>query len=271
LVAVSSLHFTLAISLLVTRVAAVALTLTGLSQEVARFQARSAFTGVGFTSSETETIVNHPVRRRIIMTLMLFGNLGIAAVIATMIASASPQGNDDDGIMPRVIQFGLLGLGLLVLWRIATSRLLDQYVSRWIEKALLKWTRLDVRDYVSLLHLADGYVVMELQVNQDDWVVEKPLHESRLSKEGVLVLGIHRDDGRYVGSPHGEVIIRSGDVLSLYGPIQRLEELDIRKKGYEGDRAHRIASKIHEELAKDDLQQDAATEPKAEPVNPLEQ
>lgn len=270
MVAVSSLLFTLAISLLVTRVAAVALTLTGLSQEVARFQARSAFTGVGFTSSETETIVNHPVRRRIIMTLMLFGNLGIAAVIATMIASASPQG-ENDGIMPRVIQFGLLGLGLLVLWRVATSRLLDQYVSHWIEKALLKWTRLDVRDYVSLLHLSDGYVVMELQVKHDDWVVEKPLHESRLSKEGVLVLGIHRDDGRYVGSPHGEVIIRSGDVLSLYGPIQRLEELDIRKKGYEGDRAHRIASKIHEELAKDDLQQDAASEPNADTVNPLGQ
>ena len=48
--------------MLVTRVAARALTLTELSSEAARFQARSAFTGVGFTTSEAEGIVSHPVR-----------------------------------------------------------------------------------------------------------------------------------------------------------------------------------------------------------------
>ena len=41
-------------SLLVTRVATVALAATGLSQEAARFQARSAFSGVGFTTMESE-------------------------------------------------------------------------------------------------------------------------------------------------------------------------------------------------------------------------
>ena len=44
------------LSLLVTRIASVALVHTGLGREAARFQARSAFTGVGFTTSESETI-----------------------------------------------------------------------------------------------------------------------------------------------------------------------------------------------------------------------
>ena len=35
---------------------------TGTSSELARFQARSAFTGVGFTTSEAESVVLHPVR-----------------------------------------------------------------------------------------------------------------------------------------------------------------------------------------------------------------
>lgn len=50
--AIASLLVVLVLSLLVTRIATVALTHTGLSREVARFQARSAFSGVGFTTSE---------------------------------------------------------------------------------------------------------------------------------------------------------------------------------------------------------------------------
>ena len=58
----------LGLSLFITRLATIALTYTGLSREAARFQARSAFTGTGFTTSEAERVVDHPVRRRIIMT-----------------------------------------------------------------------------------------------------------------------------------------------------------------------------------------------------------
>lgn len=60
--AVVSLLVVLTVSLLVTRIATVALTATGLSRETARFQARSAFSGSGFTTSESEAVVRHPVR-----------------------------------------------------------------------------------------------------------------------------------------------------------------------------------------------------------------
>ena len=53
----------LSLSLFVTQLATIALTYTGLSLEAARFQARSAFTGTGFTTSEAENVVDHPVRR----------------------------------------------------------------------------------------------------------------------------------------------------------------------------------------------------------------
>ena len=69
-----SVLVTLALALVITRVATVALTLTGLSKESARFQARSAYTGVGFTTTEAESVVGHPVRRRIVMILMLLAS-----------------------------------------------------------------------------------------------------------------------------------------------------------------------------------------------------
>jgi hypothetical protein len=76
-VPIISLLVVLVLSLLVVRIATVALALTGLSQQLARFQARSAFTGSGFTTAESEKVVAHPVRRRIIMVLMLLGNAAI--------------------------------------------------------------------------------------------------------------------------------------------------------------------------------------------------
>jgi hypothetical protein len=66
MIAALTLFAVLTLSVLVIRTGAVALRLTGLPEEPARFQARSAFTGTGFTTSESEAIVNHPVRRRIV-------------------------------------------------------------------------------------------------------------------------------------------------------------------------------------------------------------
>lgn len=41
-------------SMVITRIATIALMATGMTRESARFQARSALTGVGFTTSESE-------------------------------------------------------------------------------------------------------------------------------------------------------------------------------------------------------------------------
>jgi hypothetical protein len=60
--ALFSLLIVVTLSILVTRIATVALTHTGLSGEMARFQARSAFTGVGYTTSEAEQAVKRQKR-----------------------------------------------------------------------------------------------------------------------------------------------------------------------------------------------------------------
>ena len=65
--AIFSLLVVLTISFLITRLGTAALTLTGVSHELARLQAVSAFTGVGFTTTESELIVEHSVRRRILI------------------------------------------------------------------------------------------------------------------------------------------------------------------------------------------------------------
>lgn len=226
------------LSVLITRVATVALTLTGLSRETARFQARSALSGAGFTTSESEQIVNHPVRRRIIMTLMLMGSAGVVTVIAT--AAVSFSGIDSGVELGQSALTLIVGLGLL-LWA-STSKAVDKALQPIIHRLLRRYTDIDTRDYARLLHVAGDYSVTEMVVEQSDWMSDRDLAELRLSDEGVLVLGIQRaDDGAYVGAPKGWTTVHANDVLILYGEGERLAELDERKAGLFGEAAHRQA------------------------------
>lgn len=86
-VGIVALLTVLGLSLLVTRIATTALTLTGLSREAARFQARSAFTGTGFTTGEAEKVVRHPVRRQVIAVLMVTRSAGLVTIVISLILS----------------------------------------------------------------------------------------------------------------------------------------------------------------------------------------
>lgn len=64
MVALLTLLSVVTISILINRVAATALVMTGLSRDVARFQARSVITGIGFTTEESRSSTPGPPRRR---------------------------------------------------------------------------------------------------------------------------------------------------------------------------------------------------------------
>jgi len=223
------------IGLIVMRIATVALVFTGISQELARFQARSAFLGVGFTTPEAESVVDHPVRRKIIMTLMLVGNAGFIASISSIIPVFISSEESPGSFLPKLLA---LACGLTLLWAIASSQWIDKRMSRIIAWSLKRWTHMDVRDYHGLLQLSSGYTVSEVQVEANDWVADKNLMQIRLSDEGVQVLGIRRADGQYIGAPTGTTYIREGDTLLLYGRSEQLAELDHRRADKHGDALH---------------------------------
>lgn len=233
IIGIIALLTVLSLSLIVTRVATVALTFTGLSQEAAKFQARSAFTGTGFTTSETETVVDHPVRRRIIMSLMLMRSAGIVTILLSLILSF--MGSEDSGKLDRLAW--LVG-GVVVLWLLSLSGAIDRFMKRVMTWAVKRWTHLDVRDYVGLLKLSGDYVIRELHVDEDDWLAGRRVGDCRLHEEGMAIIGIYRPNGNYVGVPQNDTAIYAGDKLVLYGRATVLKKLDRRQKGGEGDRAH---------------------------------
>jgi hypothetical protein len=236
---------------------------TGISKDLAQFQALSAFTGSGFTTRESEDIVNHPVRRRIVMHLMLLGHAGAVIGVVSILLSFLNVGRSEEWIDTRWFRMFILLVGVVVIWLLANSPHVEQLMWRLNCWTVQRWIHLDVRDYTKLLRLGQNFVVFELAIQHGDWLADRTLAEAQLSREGVLVLGIERPDGQYVGAPRGHTQIHAGDCLILYGPQEALVDLDQRSADIVGNLQHVIAvTRQMDMLEKED--QDRAKRAEAE-------
>ena len=258
MIAVLTVLFVVTISLIVVRVATVGLVMTGISKDLAHFQALSAFTGSGFTTRESEDIVNHPVRRRIITHLMLLGHAGAVIAIASVLLSFLNVGRSEAWSETRVFRLAILTGGVLLLLFLSNSQHVERAMWKVNSWAVRRWIHLDVRDYTKLLRLGHSYVVSELVIKPGDWLANRSLAEAQLSREGVLVLGIERTGGVYVGAPRGHTRIHAGDCLILYAQQDALLDLDVRSADIVGNLRHVIAvTRQMDRLETEDLAEQA--------------
>ncbi|WP_435747702.1 TrkA C-terminal domain-containing protein [Nocardioides sp. SYSU DS0663] len=233
MLAVVSLIVVIVLGLLITRVATVAFTLTGMSLEHARFQARSALTGTGFTTSEAESVVGHPTRRRIVMALMLLSGAGALSVLGTLVLSFTGVSSTTGGLRRAAV----IVVALVALVWLAKSGPVDRALRRVIERVLRRVTDLEVRDYAALLHVRGHWGVVQVPVNEGGWLASRPVDDLRLPEEGVTVLGVERRGGTWLGAPSGDLHLQVGDVVLLYGRRPMLDDLAARLAGEEGDAA----------------------------------
>lgn len=256
----------LSISILVTKVATIALMHTGLSRQSAKFQARSAFTGVGYATKESENIVNHPLRRKIIMLLMLLGNAGIVSVVATLMLTMIDS-QDDPFNLSLSARVAILVVGIILITFLFNSKLVNRWLSRIINLALQKYTNLNVKDYSGLLHLAGEYEISEIFIEENDWLAEKKLAELALPREGLFILGINRKNGSYLGIPRYDTQIGPGDTLIIYGRASAIISLSERKKGSQGDFERWLSEKENKKISREESMKDQGATKAGQDVN----
>lgn len=244
MIAILSLLLVFALSLLIVRVGTIALVMTGISEDVARFQALSAFSGTGFTTGEAENVVSLPARRRIIGLLIRMGSLGIITAISSLVISFAGS----EGEVPNTWKLGMLLAGVLGLLLLARSQTMNRIFTPFISRVLQRYTTLDLRDYAALLHLREDFRVVEIKAEPGGWLTKAPLGELALNSEGVVVLGIVRRTHEYIGTPEASQCIGEGDKVILYGRASRIDEL--RKRSWTNDAAHVHAEQEHEEEQK---------------------
>lgn len=206
------------LTLAFTRVATGALVATGLPPEVASFQARSAFSGAGFTTTEAENVVNHPLRRRIIAFTMFVGNLGTPTLIVTVLIGFLAPGPGSTTERGMVTFSGLLLLFLLVINK-PLQRVLSKAGQRYASGRLIP--HLDA-GYSELVSLGGGYVVGSVKLAEDAGETYRSLRGLSEAFPGLQILGVRQGD-RFVGKSPVDVALREGDELVLFGPRELVE------------------------------------------------
>ncbi len=209
------------LSLLLIRFGATALMMTGLSWDTASFQACSAFFGVGFTTSEAEMVVNHPVRRRIIKNLIVSGNIGLTSGLATLIATVL---QDEKHFNPLMVVGSLIG-GIVLLLLLLRIGWIHKIIDRLIQQALRQMGLVRALDYELLLRIRSGFCVSEIEVLPGTCLAGKILKVTRPADWGVLIMAIAREGAVIPGLPGPRTQVEVGDVLTVYSHENDLKKL----------------------------------------------
>ena len=212
------------ISMLFTRLATGALIATGMPPEIAAFQARSAFTGTGFTTTEAENVVNHPVRRKVLATTMLVGNLGTPTLVVSVLVGLIGPGPGDT---PERLVVGVGSLlALLVVLNLppvtgALERLGERYARRRLTPAVGEELR-------ELVDVGDGWVVAEVEVTRRPELGPRSLRGLDRALPDLRLLGVRRADalgGHLLAEPPEDLDLAAGDALVVFGTRGRVARL----------------------------------------------
>lgn len=198
--------------------ATVALMLTGMDRRKARFEVLSAFFGVGFTTRNSEAIISHPQRRKVISTVIVLGNAGLITIIASLVGTFAKAS-------VATVPVGLLvAVGVVfLLWRIAVWRGWMARFEKWFEHRLLHGQVFKKRKLLEMLEIEKDYVVGKVLARPGSEFLDHQLADLKLASKGLLVLAINRK-GRIIRPPKASNYIREGDILTVFGKRKQIEK-----------------------------------------------
>lgn len=211
------------VSLLVVRLGTNALVLTGMSEHSAKFQAASAFFGVGFTTAEAEMVMRNVIRRRIVLHLIIAGNIGLTSAIATLIVTLVQGGVGLEFGIPQAI--ATIAIGAIMIAIILNVRWIKTPLDRLMMLTLRSAGVVRAMDYELLLNLEEGFCISEVKIEPGHPWASLRLAESRPSDHGIVVLNVRKSDGRFIGAPDKTYTIQVGDELMLYGASKAIDKV----------------------------------------------
>jgi hypothetical protein len=210
---------TVLMSFIVVSVGGFALQMTGMEATAARFQALSAFTGTGFTTAEAERVVRNKTRRQIITVLIVLGNVGLVAIIATLVVSFSQV----TGYSWFFIRLVVIIAGVFVLYRLIIVSRIGQWIFSWVRKPLMRFVLKGSPDIEDVYDVGKGWSISLVTVRKGSNNIDRAIADV-FAGEDIAVLAIDRE-GISVNKPSDEERIQEGDRLLVYGSGKALKRL----------------------------------------------
>lgn len=202
------------------RLATGALIATGVPPDIAAFQSRSAFSGAGFTTTETESVINHPLRRQIISTTMFVGSLGTPTLIVAVLIGFVAPGPGSTIERTLVIISGIMLIAMMLGNRPATS-LLVKIGHRYANKRLIPALSEEVE---TLLQVSGDFVVASVRLSADPADTYRSLRGLDDAMPGVKVLGVRRGHD-YFGEMPTDIQLQQGDEIIVYARTEQLDSI----------------------------------------------
>ena len=200
----------------------VAFKLTGLATNKIKFQVASLFTGSGFTTNESEIIVDDERRRRIAITCMYTGHIfsvvfmGLLTNVLISIATLQNSTATETKFWYYIVFYVSLGLFVIVLFLKIPP--INRRFQAMLEKfAINTSSKKKNTNIITVLDLYGKNAIAEVVLNNiPEFAEEKPLVEMELTKKYFInVLSIKR--GNRIIEVTKDTMFNKRDVLVIYG------------------------------------------------------
>lgn len=199
---------------IVLEIAVMLLIVTGLDNEIARFQAVSMLTSTGFTTKESELILRHPVRRKIGVFLILFGVFSLAVMISTL-SNLLAQSF-------RVPQLTGVTLGFGAVLLATKNKRIVNSLKRRFHKHLKQEFELHELPIEEVLYFTGSDLFTGISIGKGSAMAGRGLRDVCCPKEDINVLFVQRGDTKIRGGCL-QMALQEGDILFVYGDKEAIE------------------------------------------------
>ncbi|AOY77884.1 TrkA C-terminal domain-containing protein [Clostridium formicaceticum] len=208
----------------IVEILSIALKITGLDIDKARFQVVSIITHTGFTTRESELITQHPIRRKIAMGLMLISYVGAAILISVIVNAFRTQ--------QAFLYFTLYSaLGLFIIRFLIRRKYLINKFENFLEKFLRHRMKVNskYRSVEEVLRLTDEYGVVDFVIEEGHSLVGTSLMKAKLKENYIQVLNIDRGS-HIIHFPKTDFTFAVGDKVLVYGKVAKINQFILSQK-----------------------------------------
>jgi hypothetical protein len=199
--------------------------LTGMTEERARFQVISLLTNSGFTTQESEAVVNLKIRRRLAKATMMFGYAFTVTILSTTVNVFMTMSDSELGAVLLALPMLLLVLALFYLMR--KSVFLKTKFDGWIE---LIGNRIMFGKKANQVVLVEEYgsmVVAHIYLH----TVPAFLEDTTLAQSGIMsehnlmIMMVKSADESDARQANGNTILKPKDTIMVLGKRQTIREI----------------------------------------------
>lgn len=202
--------------------------MTGLTKGKTTFQVISLFTGAGFTTSESEIIVNENTRRKIAMACMITGNVFsviIVSLIVNLLSSLTLYDSDT-----TFIYIGVAFVVFVAIFLFFRIPFVKTFIAKFIEFFVIRlFTKNKNENFLTLLDNYGDNAIVEVYINcMPEDLKGKSIFESKLkAKANINILMIKRK-GRVINVTK-DTMIQEKDEIVVFGSYFKIREYFLLK------------------------------------------